>query len=171
MSGRPAFPLRSAAVIAVGSEMLGSAKLDTNSLVIADRLAALGIELRAKSVVGDRRADLAALFRQALSMVDLVVLTGGLLGIAAMRVVIGQLLVVVRRYPTIVDGAFIIIAWVGIKLLLEFARSAGWIAFEVPKWLSLGLIVVIFLAAYLHARRKGPASGIDEDAEALLRNS
>ncbi len=100
-----------------------------------------------------------------------VVLTGGLLGIAAMRVVIGQLLVVVRRYPTIVDGAFIIIAWVGIKLLLEFARSAGWIAFEVPKWLSLGLIVVIFLAAYLHARRKGPASGIDEDAEALLRNS
>jgi nicotinamide-nucleotide amidase len=71
-------PLRSAAVIAVGSEMLGSTKLDTNSLFIADRLAALGIELRTKSVVGDRREDLALLFTQALSLVDLVVLTGGL---------------------------------------------------------------------------------------------
>lgn len=71
-------PLRSAAVIAVGSEMLGSTKLDTNSLFIAERLAALGIELRIKSVVGDRREDLAVLFRQALSLVDLVVLTGGL---------------------------------------------------------------------------------------------
>ncbi len=98
-----------------------------------------------------------------------VILTGGLLGIVAMRVVIAQLLSVVRRYPTIVDGAFIIIAWVGTKLLLEFARSMGWVAFDVPKWLSLGLIVVIFLVAYLHARRKGPAPDIEEDAEALLR--
>jgi YkoY family integral membrane protein len=100
-----------------------------------------------------------------------VILTGGLLGIVAMRVVIGQLLAVVRRYPTIVDGAFIIIAWVGAKLLLEFAKSVGWVAFEVPRWLSLGVIVLIFLAAYLHARRKGPAPEIEEDAEALIRNS
>ena len=49
-----------------------------------------------------------------------VVLTGGLLGIVAIRVVIGRLLTLVRRYPTIVDGAFLIIAWVGIKLLVEY---------------------------------------------------
>ena len=30
-----------------------------------------------------------------------------------MRLVIGQLLALVRRYPALVDGAFIIIAWVG----------------------------------------------------------
>ena len=98
-----------------------------------------------------------------------VVLTGGLLGIVAIRVVIAQLLSMVRRYPGIVDGAFVIIAWVAIKLLLEFAKSAGWIAFEIPKWLSLGLIVVIFAVAYLHARRKGPARDIEDEAEALLR--
>lgn len=78
MTGGAAPPLRSAAVLAVGSEMLGSTKLDTNSLFIAERLDALGIELRLKSVVGDRREDLAVLFRQAMSLVDLVVLTGGL---------------------------------------------------------------------------------------------
>ncbi len=42
-----------------------------------------------------------------------VILTGGILGIVMMRLVIGQLLAIVERYPALVDGAFIIIAWVG----------------------------------------------------------
>ena len=71
-------PLRSAEVIAVGSEMLGSTRLDTNSLYVAERLSDLGVELRAKSVVGDDRADLASIFRQSLERADLVIVTGGL---------------------------------------------------------------------------------------------
>lgn len=82
-----------------------------------------------------------------------VILTGGILGIVMMRLVIGQLLAIVERYPALVDGAFIIIAWVGIKLLIEYLHAAHYIAFEVPKWLSLGLIVVIFGASFLYARR------------------
>ena len=76
-----------------------------------------------------------------------VILTGGILGIVMMRLVIGRLLVLVERYPPLVDGAFVIIAWVAIKLLIEFLHAAGFIAFEIPKWLSLGLIVVIFARA------------------------
>ena len=49
-----------------------------------------------------------------------VIITGGVLGIIAMRLVIGKLLALVRRYPALVDGAFVIIAWVGIKLLIEY---------------------------------------------------
>jgi predicted tellurium resistance membrane protein TerC len=45
-----------------------------------------------------------------------VIITGGLLGIVAMRLVIGQLLVLVQRYPALVDGAFVIIGWVALKL-------------------------------------------------------
>lgn len=71
-------PLRTAEIIAVGSELLGTTRLDTNSLFLSGALASLGIVLRAKSVVGDDRAVLAQLFAQALSRVDLVVLTGGL---------------------------------------------------------------------------------------------
>ena len=75
----PASPLlRSAEIIAVGSEMLGTTRVDTNSLYAAGRLSALGIELRAKAVVGDDRADLASIFRQSLERADLVILTGGL---------------------------------------------------------------------------------------------
>jgi YkoY family integral membrane protein len=49
-----------------------------------------------------------------------VIITGGILGIVAMRLLIGQLLSVVQRFPALVDGAFVIIAWVGIKLLMEY---------------------------------------------------
>jgi YkoY family integral membrane protein len=107
----------------------------------------------------------------AISSKTWVVLTGGLLGIVAMRVVISQLLSIVRRYPTLVDGAFVIIALVGVKLLIEYAAAMGWIHFEVPKWLSLGLIGITFLIAYLQARRKGAVElddDSDDEAAALL---
>jgi nicotinamide-nucleotide amidase len=71
-------PLATAEIIAVGSELLGTGRVDTNSLFLAGRLAMLGIELRAKAVVGDERARLAAVFASALLRSDLVVLTGGL---------------------------------------------------------------------------------------------
>jgi YkoY family integral membrane protein len=82
-----------------------------------------------------------------------VILTGGILGIIAMRLVIGQLLALVERYPPLVDGAFVIIAWVGLKLLVEYLHGEGYVAFEIPKWLSLGLIVVIFAIALAYSMR------------------
>ena len=100
-----------------------------------------------------------------------VVLTGGLLGIVAIRVVIGQLLSLVRRYPAIVDGAFIIIAWVGLKLLLEYSHAEGWVHFEVNKWISFGLIALIFLVSYAYAKRQGPAPDVEDEAEELLKGS
>lgn len=101
-----------------------------------------------------------------------VILTGGLLGIVAMRVVVGQLLSLVRRYPSLVDAAFIIIAWIGVKLLFEYLHQVGIVHFEINKWLSFGLIAVIFGVAYIHAMQKGPIdlAGDDSEAEALLRN-
>ena len=102
----------------------------------------------------------------AMSSKTWVVLSGGLIGIVAMRVVIAQLLAIVRRYPTLVDGAFVIIALVGTKLLLEYANAMEWIHFDPPKWLSLLLISITFLIAYLMARRKGPVE--TDDAESLI---
>jgi YkoY family integral membrane protein len=102
-----------------------------------------------------------------------VVVTGGILGIVAMRVVAGQLIALVQRYPAIVDGAFIIIAWIGIKLGLEYLHDAHYIAFEIPRWISLTVVGVIFLIAFIYARLQGPAPAEDvdpltEQAEAML---
>jgi YkoY family integral membrane protein len=108
----------------------------------------------------------------ALSDKTWVVITGGLLGVVAMRLVIGQLLTLVNRYPTLVDGAFIIIAWVGVKLVIEYLHSAGYIAWGVPKALSLGLIAVIFAIAVFLARREGPVQtdSLEDKAEDMLAN-
>ena len=101
-----------------------------------------------------------------------VIVTGGLLGIVAMRLVIGQLLVIVRRSPSLVDGAFVIIAWIGIKLLIEYLHGAGYIHFYVNKWLSFGLIILIFAASYWYARKQGPVPDeetlTDEAAELFV---
>jgi YkoY family integral membrane protein len=95
-----------------------------------------------------------------------VVITGGILGVIAMRLVIGQLLVLVRRYPPLVDGAFVIIAWVGIKLVLEYLHEAGYIGLAIPKWFSLGVVALIFVVAFVWARLEGPADLDDPSEEA-----
>jgi YkoY family integral membrane protein len=97
-----------------------------------------------------------------------VIVTGGILGIVAMRVVVGQLIVLVQRYPALVDGAFIIIAWVGAKLGIEYLHDAHYTTFEIPRWLSLGLIIVIFAIAFVYARLQGPIEDGTLNEEASL---
>jgi len=78
MSASPARRLRWAEIIAVGTELLAPPRLDTNSLVITRRLNDLGIEIRAKTIVGDRADDLRSAVRGAMARTELVVLCGGL---------------------------------------------------------------------------------------------
>jgi len=106
-----------------------------------------------------------------------VVVSGGILGIVAMRLVVGQLLALVQRYPPLVDGAFVIIAWVGFKLCWEYMNQAGVVHLEIPQWLSLSLIAIIFTAAFIYAKLQGPVDvtplgevaeqALDAEAEAL----
>ena len=42
-----------AAIVAVGSEMLTPFRVDTNSLVVTERLNAIGFDVRLKAVAGD----------------------------------------------------------------------------------------------------------------------
>ena len=67
-----------AEIIAVGSEMLTSQRIDTNSLYLTDHLNALGVEVRRKLIVGDDRTLLTATVRQGLEYAGIVILTGGL---------------------------------------------------------------------------------------------
>ena len=97
-----------------------------------------------------------------------VILTGGILGIIAMRLVIGRLLSLVERYPPLVDGAFVIIAWVGFKLIVEYLHASHYIAWEIPKALSLGLIVAIFAVAFFYARRAERRTAKTDDAAQRL---
>lgn len=83
-----------------------------------------------------------------------VVLAGGMLGIIGIRIVVGRLLVLIQKYPALVDGAFIIIAWVGSKLLVEYLHAEGFMPVEIPQWFSMTVIVGIFVVSLFYARRE-----------------
>jgi len=78
LSSRPRGTFERAAILAVGSELLGASRVDTNSLFIAEQLNIIGIEIAYKSVLGDDRAQLGTAIRFALDQVGFVVCCGGL---------------------------------------------------------------------------------------------
>jgi YkoY family integral membrane protein len=85
-----------------------------------------------------------------------VVLAGSILGIIAMRLVVGQLMELVEKYPPMVDGAFVIIGWVALKLIIDYAHKMEWVEWEIPQDLSLAVIFVIFGVAFAYAQKVGP---------------
>jgi nicotinamide-nucleotide amidase len=70
--------LKTAACLAVGSELLGEQRLDSNSLTITRALARYGVTVVEKRVVGDSVDRLAASIRELFDRHDIVVITGGL---------------------------------------------------------------------------------------------
>src|SRR5690242_11574402 len=71
-------PPMKAAILAVGSELLGTDRLDTNSLKLTGVLERYGVELRRKGVVGDSVEEMADELHTLLSRYGLVLVTGGL---------------------------------------------------------------------------------------------
>ena len=67
-----------AAILAVGSELLTPQKTDTNSLYVTEVLNAAGIAVAFKAIVGDNRDELTAHVAYALSRHRILILTGGL---------------------------------------------------------------------------------------------
>ena len=67
-----------AEIIAVGSEMLTPERIDTNSLYLTAELNNIGVEVVAKSVIGDDRDRLAEAVRLAMSRSPILILSGGL---------------------------------------------------------------------------------------------
>ncbi len=67
-----------AEIIAIGDELLLGHTVDTNSVFISQRLAAIGLDVRFKSVVGDNLEAMEEAMRLALKRSRVVITTGGL---------------------------------------------------------------------------------------------
>jgi nicotinamide-nucleotide amidase len=65
-------------IVAVGSELLTPFRQDTNSLYLTERLNELGVDVRFKTIVGDRINELTEALRIALARTDIVAVIGGL---------------------------------------------------------------------------------------------
>ena len=70
--------IRTAACLGIGTELLGTDRLDTNSLEVTARLESLGIEVVAKGVADDTVDGICAVLSCLAGRADLVVATGGL---------------------------------------------------------------------------------------------
>jgi YkoY family integral membrane protein len=84
-----------------------------------------------------------------------VVLAGGLLGVLAMRLVVAQLIRLMRRWPALADGAFVMITWVGLRLLVGYAHDVGWIGWEIPQWWSVAIVLLLLAGSVLYAISRG----------------
>ncbi|MGH9418701.1 MAG: molybdopterin-binding protein, partial [Thermoanaerobaculia bacterium] len=67
-----------ASIIAIGSEMLGPTRVDTNSLKVTAAFESFGIGVVRKSVVGDTRGELVDEIRYSLAHADILITSGGL---------------------------------------------------------------------------------------------
>ena len=67
-----------AELIAVGSELLTPYRQDTNTLWLTERLNARGITVHRKQIIGDDRAAIASIFREAGARSSIVIACGGL---------------------------------------------------------------------------------------------
>jgi nicotinamide-nucleotide amidase len=67
-----------AAVVAIGTELLGVDRLDTNSLHLTRVLESYGVELRRKSVLGDDVDEIAKELERLAREVELILVSGGL---------------------------------------------------------------------------------------------
>jgi YkoY family integral membrane protein len=99
-----------------------------------------------------------------------VIITGGVLGILMMRLLVMKILDLVQRYPKLVDGAYIVVLWVGIKLVWEFLHMMHWVPFEIPKVIAIGMVLVLFAGSFVYARAH-PAVPVAETAEPLAETA
>lgn len=69
---------RTASILAVGSELLGTTRLDTNSLFLTGELETMGLTVVRKACVGDDWEELSVEMRLALDRAPILVVSGGL---------------------------------------------------------------------------------------------
>ena len=70
--------MKTAEIVAVGSELLTPQRTDTNSLWLTARLNEAGVQVMLKTIVGDDEARLEETIRDAVKRSDIVITTGGL---------------------------------------------------------------------------------------------
>src|SRR5262249_21236552 len=86
-----------------------------------------------------------------------IVFVGGVLGIITMRFVVRYFVILLDRFPGLAQGAYILVAWIGLKLVISGFHSAEYIGFHVPEWLFWsGMLAIAVLSLLIQPRSKPP---------------
>jgi len=90
-----------------------------------------------------------------------IVYTGGILGIITMRYVAGYFIVLLDRFKGLANCAYVLVGWIGAKLIISGLESGHYITFEIPEWLFWGgmLAIIAFGLLYNPADNNSTGSG------------
>jgi len=95
-----------------------------------------------------------------------IVYLGGVLGIITMRFVVRYFVLLLERFPGLAEGAYYLVGWIGLKLVINGFHDAEYTTYHVPEWLFWLVMVLIALASVLI--RPATKLGIEADVAASL---
>jgi YkoY family integral membrane protein len=91
-----------------------------------------------------------------------IVYVGGVLGIITMRFVVRYFVILLDRFPALAEGAYYLVAWIGIKLVINGFHDAEYSKYHVPEWLFWSVMGVIVFTSLI--MKTGPKSRVETDA-------
>jgi YkoY family integral membrane protein len=98
-----------------------------------------------------------------------IVLTGGILGIITMRFVVRYFLILLEQFPGLEEGAYVLVAWIGLKLLISGFHQGKYIDFHIPEplfWIVMLGIAGVSLIVKPRGKT-GRQSGVSESMDLL----
>lgn len=79
-----------------------------------------------------------------------IVFLGGILGIITMRYVAGYFIILLERFEGLAVGAYVLVAWIGLKLIASGLHNAHYLPWEMNEWLFWGGMLLIVAASLLY---------------------
>ena len=92
-----------------------------------------------------------------------IVVTGGVLGIIAMRFVAGYFIILLERFRGLETGAYGLVAWIGLKLTASGLHTAKVIPQEMNEWVFWIGMFLIVLFGFVYSPKSKPIA--DPSAE------
>ena len=83
---------------------------------------------------------------------------GGVLGIVAMRFVAGYFIILLNRFKGLAAGAYFLVAWIGVKLVIGGLHNAKYLPWEMHEGIFWGgMAAIIVLSMLMGPRSNGPS--------------
>jgi hypothetical protein len=97
-----------------------------------------------------------------------IVLTGGVLGIITMRFVVRYFVLLLDRFPGLAEGAYVLVAWIGLKLTISGLLAEK---YHIPEWLFWSVMLLIMVLSFVFKPRlvSQDANEASADVDMLAR--
>jgi hypothetical protein len=78
-----------------------------------------------------------------------------------MRFVVRYFLILLDRFPGLAEGAYILVAWIGLKLALSGLDDGDYLSFHIPEWIFWPGMILIAVVSLIIKPRRDASGGTD----------